>query len=177
MYIHNWFSFICNPLVNWLIMSHKNTLKQLFQCNQKMVFCYKNCSDLLWEKNVLVIEKFFLDHYNNLFKQWKVVRTIFGKVWIFLEGQTIWKKYLDWETYKKVKNGILLPKLFWPTVRKKCSSDWEKNLKLEAEGWRLKAQNVQKIWDHKNNLFKQWKFRTIFDNRMLFNLFLEVSQI
>ena len=32
------------------------------------------------------------------------------------------------------KNGILLPKLFWPTVRKKCSSDWEKLLKLEAEG-------------------------------------------
>ena len=32
-------------------------------------------------------------------------------------------------------NGILLPKLFWPTVRKKCSSDWEKLLKFEAEGW------------------------------------------
>ena len=23
-------------------------------------------------------------------------------------------------------NGILLQKLFWPTVRKNCSSDWEK---------------------------------------------------
>ena len=31
-------------------------------------------------------------------------------------------------------NGILLPKLFWPTVRKKCSSDREKLLKSEAEG-------------------------------------------
>ena len=30
-------------------------------------------------------------------------------------------------------NGILLPKLFWPTVRKKCSSDLEKLLKFEAE--------------------------------------------
>ena len=30
--------------------------------------------------------------------------------------------------------GILLPKLFWPTVRKKCSSDPEKLLKFEAEG-------------------------------------------
>ena len=28
--------------------------------------------------------------------------------------------------------GILLPKLFWPTVRKKC--DREKLLKFEAEG-------------------------------------------
>ena len=36
---------------------------------------------------------------------------------------------------RKDKNGIiLLPKLFWPTVRKNCSSDWEKPLKFEAEG-------------------------------------------
>ena len=31
------------------------------------------------------------------------------------------------------KYGILLPKLFWPTVRKNCSSDREKLLKFEAE--------------------------------------------
>ena len=31
-------------------------------------------------------------------------------------------------------NGILLPILFWPTVRKNCSSDWEKLLKFEADG-------------------------------------------
>ena len=31
-------------------------------------------------------------------------------------------------------NGILLPKLFWPNVRKKCSSDGVKLLKFEAEG-------------------------------------------
>ena len=31
-------------------------------------------------------------------------------------------------------NGILLPKLFWPTVRKNCSSDREQLLKFEAEG-------------------------------------------
>ena len=31
-------------------------------------------------------------------------------------------------------NGILLPKLFWHTVRKNCSSDLEKLLKFEAEG-------------------------------------------
>ena len=30
--------------------------------------------------------------------------------------------------------GILLPKLFWPTVRKNDSSDQEKLLKFEAEG-------------------------------------------
>ena len=31
-------------------------------------------------------------------------------------------------------HGILLPKLYWPTDRKNCSSDREKLLKLEAEG-------------------------------------------
>ena len=63
--------------------------------NEKMLFCYQNCSDLLWEKIVLVIEK-----------------------------------------------------NFWNS--------------------RLKAENFQKFWDHLNNLFKQWKVRTIFGNRMLF---------
>ena len=32
------------------------------------------------------------------------------------------------------KNGILLPKLFWPIVRNNCSSDRKKLLKFEAEG-------------------------------------------
>ena len=34
----------------------------------------------------------------------------------------------------RFRNGILLPKLFWPTVRKNCSSDREKLLWFEAEG-------------------------------------------
>ena len=42
------------------------------------------------------------------------------------------------------KNGILLPKLFWPTVRRNCSSDWEKNLKFEAEGWDF-AKNFRSL--------------------------------
>ena len=43
----------------------------------------------------------------------------------------------------KFENGILLPKLFWPTVRKNCSTDREKLLKFEAEG-----ENLQNFWDH-----------------------------
>ena len=35
-------------------------------------------------------------------------------------------------TFKIYINGILLPKLFWPTV-KRYSSDWEFFLKFEAE--------------------------------------------
>ena len=44
-------------------------------------------------------------------------------------------KWWSWQTFGAIqKNGILLPKLFWPTVRKNCSSDREKRLKFEAEG-------------------------------------------
>ena len=68
----------------------------------------------------------------------------------------------------KFRAGILLPKVFWPTVRKKCSSDWEKLFKLLAEG----GEFEKSLSFHLKNLFKQWKVRTIFGNR----IFLEVSQ-
>ena len=44
----------------------------------------------------------------------------------------------------------MLPKLFWPTVRKKCSSDQEKLLKFEAEGPRIcKHFEISRtIWDY-----------------------------
>ena len=90
--------------LNWLPYQAKkpsweyNSLQifSLLQIGMKMVFCYQNCSDLLWEKIVLVIEKNFWnsrlkaenfqnfwDHLNNLFKQWKV-RTIFGNIMLIL---------------------------------------------------------------------------------------------
>ena len=57
-----------------------------------------------------------------------------------------------------MRNGILLPKLFWPTERKNCSSDLEKLLKFKAKGpefakflrsleqliWSVKDQN--NVW-------------------------------
>ena len=44
-----------------------------------------------------------------------------------------WSTYLK-RRYNCMNNVILVPKLFWPTVRKNCSSDWEKLLKFVAEG-------------------------------------------
>ena len=46
---------------------------------------------------------------------------------------TAWKHVVERNRHRE-RNGILLPKLFLPTVRKKCSSDREKLLKFEAEG-------------------------------------------
>ena len=52
----------------------------------KMVFCYQNCSDLLWEKIVLVIEKKICKSFEItgaiFLKQW-MVRTIFGNKILF----------------------------------------------------------------------------------------------
>ena len=56
----------------------------------------------------------------------------------------------------KLQIGILLPKLRWRTVRKNCSSDLEKLLKLEAEGWKFAKilrsleQVIQTVKGHNN---------------------------
>ena len=60
------------------------------------------------------------------------------------------------------RSGILLPKLFWPTVRKNCSSDREKLLKFEAEG--------QEFAKFLRLLEQQWKAKRTFGNRILFQL-------
>ena len=61
-------------------------------------------------------------------------------------------------------SGILLPKLFWPNVRKNCSSDREKLLKFEAEG---REQFIQTAKGQNN-----------FWNRILFfNLLLDVYKL
>ena len=44
------------------------------------------------------------------------------------QGYTSQRSNCQWNTYGIERNGILLPKLFWPTVRKNCSSDREKRL-------------------------------------------------
>ena len=45
--------------------------------------------------------------------------------------------FLLWQyglsSFQERENGILLPKLFWPTMRKKCSSDRENILKFEGQ--------------------------------------------
>ena len=71
------------------------------------------------------------------------------------------------------KFGILLPKLFLPTVRKNCSSD-RKNF------WnsRLKAENFQNFWDRWNNSnSKSERSEQFLGTECFLNLFLEVSQI
>ena len=53
-----------------------------------------------------------------------------------IEGIEVFKESKKKNQTNQKKNiGILIPKLYWPTVRKKnCSSDRGKLLKFEAEG-------------------------------------------
>ena len=74
---------------------------------------------------------------------------------------------------QKMWNGILLTNLFWPTVRKNCSSDWDKLLKFKAEGrefakfLRSLEQFIQTVNGHNNFCVTEW----------FFNMFLEVSHV
>ena len=47
---------------------------------------------------------------------------------------SVYDDYSIYDSQYGKKTGILLPKLFWTTVRKNCSSDREKLLKFKAEG-------------------------------------------
>ena len=57
----------------------------------------------------------------------RIFHILSKKYWVFL-GQKSCSN--TWNANQKY--GILLPKLFWPTVRKNCSSDREKCLKFES---------------------------------------------
>ena len=47
------------PVVRFHKMTKKNACDLIKKLSKNMVFCYQNCSNLLWEKNVLVIDKNF----------------------------------------------------------------------------------------------------------------------
>ena len=72
------------------------------------------------------------------------------------------KNSWDFET---CRNCVLLLKLFWPTVRKNCSSDQDKLLKFKAEGrefaknWRSLEQFIQTV-KGQNNFWQQNAFLT-----------------
>ena len=56
-------------------------------------------------------------------------------------------------------NGILFPKLFWPSVRKKCFDFWNS---------RLKVENLQKVLRSLKKFIQTVKGQNNFLNRMPF---------
>ena len=73
----------------------------------------------------------------------KIVMAILGSDAV--RSRVFWlncSEFFNRKGHTSVYNGILFPKLFWPNVRKSCSSDQEKLLDS-----RLKVKNLQKkLW-------------------------------
>ena len=86
--------------------------------------------------NAFYLSSFFLSKWHVIsmnFIIWSVKNSFERGMHNFLVGWHGWHSILI--NYLYHTNGILFPKLCWPSVRKKCSSDREKRLKFEAEGW------------------------------------------
>ena len=76
---------------------------------------------------------------------------------------------VHWVDILSERNGILLPKLFWPTVRKNCSSDRENILQFDVEGREFakkfeitkiiysRSEQSEQFW--KQNAFLTWSWR------------------
>ena len=69
-------------------------------------------------------------------------------------------------------NGIVLQKLFWPTVRKNCSSDQDFFLKFQAEGLTCKFFEITRTIYSNSERSEQFLVTECF-----FTFFLEVSYI
>ena len=67
--------------MNWVCLDCKTILLVLLHI-QKLIFCYQNCSDLLWEKIVLMIEKNFWNSRLKIenFQNFEITRSIFRTV-------------------------------------------------------------------------------------------------
>ena len=94
----------------------------------KLAYCQNGppMGESFWKKDSLIT--------HILFELWLI--TLLWIVTVFL------KQTLQLWSYTDMRNGILLPTLFWPTVRKKCFSDRGNFLNS-----RLKAKNLQNFWD------------------------------
>ena len=64
-----------------------------------------------------------------------------------------------------IGNGILFPKLIWPSGRKKCSNDKERHLKFETEG-----QEITRFLRSQAQFFLSVKAHYHFWNRIMFLL-------
>ena len=110
----------------WFVSStiHTHTAVEIASINTGRAFW----GEILHLNFILNLAKYWRDQKSHKINhKWKN-----GQCWEnWCENYKLRSTYFE---NRKYRNGILLPKLFWPTVRKNCSSDREKLLKFEAEG-------------------------------------------
>ena len=122
--------------------------KKLYWTNQKFVFFF-NCSN--WEQFMeqIGVTNWWKHLMNSLRqKNCRANEKMQGEEKNWQDNRN--RKWLlkQWQNEniacnkKAVRNGILLPKVFWSTVKKKISSDREFFLNFETE------RRMQKFWDH-----------------------------
>ena len=117
-------------------------------------------------------------HYNFLFKEFYTAFTSQHRLCLFyLPHYPYWPQstqilHVVHSTYSKEKWYFVSSFVVLTYCEKKCSSDWEKLLKFEAEGWEF-----PKCLRSPEQFIQTMKVQSNFGNRMLFNLFLEVSYI
>ena len=106
------------------ILTSMSIYQRLQKENQKITIHNKHTESKTYI--ILFIISTYVIFWWFKFKIWGMQRLNFDTIWQLF--------YTFW--IGGTRNGILLPKLFWPTVRKNCSSDREKT--FEILGWRQK---------------------------------------
>ena len=129
-----------------------------------MVFWYKNFQTNWRKKIVWVIENKLLkfetegrELANNFVSLDHFIRTIETKTvhQCFNVVTTVKKPFIGYQIdswmlkYTTASNGILLPKLFSPTVRRNCSSDWE-NWPRMCKNFEITETIFQTVKGHNN---------------------------
>ena len=105
--------------------------KKLFEnLPESMVFCYQNCSDLLWEKIVLVIEKIFKIYSNSeSSEQFLVTECFLTCSWRFLIAKKL--EQLEFKLEKIIGMQEKLENDFYKIIFV-SSKHWKKFYKLNS---------------------------------------------
>ena len=122
-----------------------------------MVFCYKNCSDLLWEKIVLVIEKnLFLIAIEKLYSKKKFVRKKVMISWsleqFFLTvGQNNFRNFLKVPIFTKIEHSSDYYLNLIYNLSQVCQLNSKKKTDLSLQ-IKLEHQEMQLVMNQSNDL-------------------------
>ena len=131
---------------SWLVLSSSMLLAycdftEVFSVFFVCLFCNVKVSSSSFFVCLFKAKTWLLWGFSELWSRFRNKKSMWAMVVILNCGPMVvcFKDCFDplWE------NGILLQKLFWPTVRKKCYSDRENFLKFKAEG-----REFEKFWDN-----------------------------
>ena len=160
-YIHIWFLVInwCNEL--GIKNIHNWWHSYCILCGIKQIYLFqKSFHPNMYFSSFEMREGCWLFKQSNLHLVSKLTLYVTWALGQLSPNQSIWG------------NGILFPKLFWPTMRKKRARNWEKILKFETED-REFSKYLISLWQ----FIQAVKCQHNFWNKMLFDLFLEAFQI